>query len=33
MDCPKNGELRFPTGEPGLKVLRRFRAEILNVRL
>jgi len=33
MDCPKKGELKFPTGGAGLTVLKMFRAEMLNVRL
>lgn len=33
IDCPKNGELRFPTGDAGETVLKMLRPETLKVRL
>ena len=33
IDCPKNGELKLPTGGPGFTLFSRFRAMMLNVRL
>jgi hypothetical protein len=33
MDWPKNGELKLPTGWPGLRLFSRLRAMMLKVRL
>src|SRR6185437_1419602 len=33
MDWPKKGELRFPTGSPGLRLLKAFLTNMLRVRL